>query len=174
MNSSNNVTPPLFILPAANPFMRRILVTIFLSNLISFCYAGKITGTITDNEGNTLPYASVLIKGTTRGTNANNEGKYSIYLEPGQYTLVCQHVGYKSQEKSITVALENLQLDFTLKLQELVLGEVMVTMGNNPANEIIRNTIKKRIYYRDQLTKFQCQDYTNVQLRLINYPTSKF
>jgi hypothetical protein len=150
--------------------MRRILLTIFLSNLILFCYAGKITGTVTDKEGNILAYASVLVKGTTRGTNANNEGKYSLYLEPGQYTIVCQHVGYKSEEKSIIVTSESLQLDFTLKLQELVLGEVMITMGNNPANEIIRNTIKKRSYYQDELKKFQCQVYTKGQLRVRSYP----
>ena len=150
--------------------MRKLLFTICLSGLVLLSYAGKITGTITDNDGKLLPYSSIFVKGSNKGTNANNEGKYSIYLEPGQYILVCQHVGYKKEEKLITVTPENMQIDFTLRLQEMVLGEVVLTMGNNPANEIIRNAIKKRTYYQDQLNKFQCQVYTKGQLRVRNYP----
>src|SRR5258705_13111070 len=122
--------------------MRKLIFTICLSGLVLLSYAGKITGTITDNDGKILPYSSIFIKGSNKGTNANNEGKYSINLEPGQYILVCQHVGYKREEKLITVTTENMQVDFTLRVQEMVLGEVILTMGNNPANEIIRNAIK--------------------------------
>ncbi|MES1220291.1 MAG: DUF5686 family protein, partial [Bacteroidota bacterium] len=150
--------------------MRKFLLAIFLSNLFLLSYAGKITGTIRDIDGKILPYASIFIKGTNKGTNANNEGKYSISLEPGQYILICQYVGYKREEKVITVTAEAQEVDFTLRIQEMVLGEVVLTMGNNPANEIIRKAIEQRSFYQDQLNKFQCQVYTKGQLRVRNYP----
>jgi Family of unknown function (DUF5686)/CarboxypepD_reg-like domain len=148
----------------------RILFTIFLSNFVLFTYAGKITGTIVDSDGKILAYASITIKGTTRGTNANSEGKYFLHLDPGQYTLVCQYVGYKKEEKTITVDNEDIQVDFTLAIQEMMLSNVVLQKGEDPAYEIIRNTIKKRTWYQDQLNKFQCEVYTKGQLRVRSYP----
>ena len=82
--------------------------TLFFALIGLFCsllsFAQKIKGVVTDKEGKLLPYASVFVKENNKGTNANNEGKYSINLSPGTYTLVCQYVGYGRQEKSITVA----------------------------------------------------------------------
>jgi Family of unknown function (DUF5686)/CarboxypepD_reg-like domain len=157
-----------------NRIMRQTFFTFIFSLLISFSFAGNVTGVITDNDGKILPYSSIFVKGTSKGINANNEGKYSLYLEPGQYTLICQHVGYKREEKVITVTTENMQADFSLKLQEVTMSEVILTTGNNPANEIIRNTIKKRKYYQDQLNKFQCEVYTKGQLRVRSYPNKIF
>ncbi|MBK5272886.1 MAG: carboxypeptidase-like regulatory domain-containing protein, partial [Bacteroidia bacterium] len=150
--------------------MKQTLVTFIFFLFAFISYAAKVTGVVTDNSGILLPYASVFIKGSNKGTNANSGGEYSIYLEPGQYTLICQHVGYKREEKMITVTSENMEVDFVLSLQEMTLGEVILTIGNNPANEIIRNAIKQRSYYQEQLNKFQCQVYTKGQLRIRNYP----
>ncbi|MEI9945193.1 MAG: carboxypeptidase-like regulatory domain-containing protein [Chitinophagaceae bacterium] len=79
--------------------MKRILLLLFFVHLILFSFAGKISGTVFDEKGAILSFASVSIKETTKGSTANNEGKYSLYLSPGTYTLVCQHVGYKREEK---------------------------------------------------------------------------
>lgn len=133
-------------------------------------HAGKISGTVTDTSGRVLPYASVFIKGLQKGTNSNNEGKYSLQLPPGQYTLVCQYVGYRKEERNIIVGLEDLQVDFRLTLQEMTLGEVILGRGEDPAYEIIRQTIKKRKLHLEQLDRFQCEVYTKGQLRLRDYP----
>lgn len=154
----------------SNCIMRQILLTFLLSNFVLFSYAGKVTGIITDNIGNVLPFASVFIKGTTHGTTANNEGKFSIRLEPGQYTIVCQHVGYKKEERIITIGDADIQLDFKLSLQEMTLREVVIKNGEDPAYEIIRQTIKKRTYYQQQMSNFQCEVYTKGQLKLRDFP----
>ncbi len=91
-----------------------------------------------------LPYASILVKGTGKGTSANNEGKYFLNLDSGSYTIVCQYVGYERKEKKITVGNENIVLDFQLASQQLSLAEVVVKPGGeDPAYEIIRQAIKK-------------------------------
>ncbi|MGB4775560.1 MAG: carboxypeptidase regulatory-like domain-containing protein, partial [Daejeonella sp.] len=52
----------------------------------TFLFANRISGVVTDTKGKPLPFASITVKGTTRGTTANNEGKYFIDLNPGTYT----------------------------------------------------------------------------------------
>lgn len=150
--------------------MKHVLFTFFLSGIFLFSHAGRITGTVTDPDGKPLPYASIFIKGTMKGTNANSEGKYSLQLSPGKYTLVCQSVGYKKEEKPVTVTEADMEVDFRLSIQEIMLGEVIVTNKGDAAYEIIRNTIKKRTYYQHQLDKFRCRVYTKGQLRVRNYP----
>lgn len=138
-------------------------------------HAGRISGTVTDEKGNLLPFASILVKGTTKGTTANNDGRYFLPLDAGQYTIICQYVGYKRQEKSIGVSNADLQLDFQLSLQELSLATVVIRPGaEDPAYEIIRKAMKKRSYYLGQLNKFQCEVYIKGQLRLRNYPKRFF
>lgn len=150
--------------------MRYILLCFILFSFLSYAYAGKITGIVTDAQGKVLPFASIYIKGTNKGTNANSEGKYLINLAPGKYTLVCQYVGYAKGEKKITVGNEDMQLDFKLELQEMTLSEVVLGPGEDPAYEIIRQAIKKRKIHQQQLDRFQCEVYTKGQMRLRDYP----
>src|SRR5437868_11219028 len=140
--------------------MRRIILILSFILTCYISFAGKISGTITDEKSQPLPYASILVKGTTLGTTANNQGKYFLNLEPGTYTIVCQHVGYSREEKTITVSGESMIIDFQLHLQQLTLGEVIVKKGEDPAYEIIRQAIKKRSYYQKQLSNFKCEVYT--------------
>src|SRR4051812_25088755 len=50
--------------------------------------AGRVTGLVKDESGQILRFASITIKGTTRGTTANNEGRYFLNLDSGQHTLI--------------------------------------------------------------------------------------
>jgi Family of unknown function (DUF5686)/CarboxypepD_reg-like domain len=154
--------------------MRKIIITVLSNLLFFYCFAQKIKGTVSDKDGKLLPFASVFIKGNNKGTNANSEGKYSLKLEPGKYTLVCQYVGYKKEEKEITIAGNDIELNFILAIQEMTLGEVIIKNGEDPAYQIVRNTIKKKTYYQAQLDKFQCEVYTKGQMRVRNYPKKVF
>ena len=104
-------------------------------------FAGKISGKVTDDNGAPLAYASISIKGTTKGTNANSSGNYSITLSPGQYTLICQYVNYRKEEKTVTISTDDQVINFNLTIQQLTLGEVIVKKGEDPAYEIIRQAI---------------------------------
>ncbi|MGZ8552834.1 MAG: DUF5686 and carboxypeptidase regulatory-like domain-containing protein, partial [Chitinophagaceae bacterium] len=145
--------------------MKPTLLSFLLLFLFSSAFAGKISGVITDEKGNPLPYASVSIKGTKKGTTTNSSGRYSIDLVPGQYTLVAQYVGYAKREKPITVTENDQSVDFTLSIQELTLSEVIVKKGEDPAYEIIRNAIKKRNFYNDQVDSFSVSVYIKGLMR---------
>ena len=131
----------------------------------------KVTGKVTDDKGNALAYASILIKGTTRGVTAGNEGRYALDLAPGTYTLVCQYVGYTRREETITVGTEALTVDFRLSPQQLSMAEVVVRPGGeDPAYAIIRHAIKKRKDYETPLDSFTCEAYVKTQIRTRKLP----
>ena len=61
---------------------------------------GKIMGRALDTEtGQTLPYANIILKGTTMGAAANESGEYFIINVPvGEYTLLGRMMGYSDVE----------------------------------------------------------------------------
>ena len=133
--------------------------------------ATRISGIVTDDKGARLAYASILVKGSTRGVTANNEGKYFLDLVPGTYTLVCQYVGYARVEKKITIGQEGLTLDFSLSLQQLSMADVVVRPGGeDPAYDIIRHAIKKRKDYEAPLDSFTCEAYIKTLVRSRKIP----
>ncbi|MEQ6122488.1 TonB-dependent receptor [Reichenbachiella sp. MALMAid0571] len=57
----------------------------------------KISGKVTDEKGEGLPGASIVVKGTTTGTTTDLEGKYS-FIVPEEAILNISFVGYLKQE----------------------------------------------------------------------------
>jgi TonB-linked SusC/RagA family outer membrane protein len=57
----------------------------------------EISGKVTDENGEGLPGASILIKGTATGTTTNLEGEYKFTV-PDDATLEVSYVGYTSQD----------------------------------------------------------------------------
>lgn len=133
--------------------------------------AQKIYGTVFSNQGDLLPYASVTIKGTSIGASANAKAKFSVNVKPGTYKVVCQHIGFTMQEKTITVRAEDEELTFILAPQKLNMPEVVVkNTAEDPAYAIIRQAIKKRPYYASQVEGFTCELYSKDMLKLRRLP----
>ena len=153
--------------------MRTLITGIFL--FISFTSsAQKIYGTVFNAQGDLLPYASITIKGTTKGTSANDKAKFSLNIAPGTYTVICQHMGYAVSEKTITV-IKDEELSFTLKEQKLTLETVVVkTGGEDPAYAIMRKAIKKRTFYEKQVKGFTCDIYGKDIIKLRTLPKKIF
>lgn len=81
-----------------------------------------ITGMVTDQKGEPMVGASVLVKGTTAGTVTDIDGKYSLSVPAGATTLVFSFVGYQTQE--VTLGTSNA---VDVSLGESTLQEVVVT-----------------------------------------------
>ncbi|MFV5690419.1 outer membrane beta-barrel protein [Flavobacterium sp. LT1R49] len=84
----------------------RILFIALLITTFSFSQnKGTVSGILTDKDANnqSLPFANVLIKGTTIGTNTDIDGKYAITMTPGNYTVQFSFVGYESIEIPVTI-----------------------------------------------------------------------
>lgn len=61
----------------------------------------KVSGTITDQNGEPIPFASVVVKGTTIGAAADADGKYTISATNKNSVLLFSSIGYKNQEVAI-------------------------------------------------------------------------
>ena len=148
-------------------FFIYLLGGLLVTNLI---YAQRISGTVFTETGDLLPYSSIIIKGSSKGTSASTKGNFTLLLPPGKYTLLCQHIGYEAAEKNITVS-GDMEVSFILKEQKLTMQEVVVKTGDeDPAYEIIRQAIKKRDFYHSQVKAFTCNLYSKDVLKLRNLP----
>ncbi len=131
----------------------------------TFIVSGKISGT----QNETLAFASVLVKGTTMGTNANSEGYYSLKLLPGNYQLIFQYVGYKKLTQNILLEANFIQ-NAVLNPESYELKEVVVNTGSDPANAVIKQAIKKRKTYLNEVNAYSCKAYIKGLQRLTAYP----
>ncbi len=94
-----------------------------------FAQNGTVTGTILDKEFNNepLPFANIVIKGTKQGTSTDENGKYSISLKPGNYTLVIGYLGYETKEIPFTIkANEKKVINHTLEASGVQLQDVEI------------------------------------------------
>ncbi|MEC3964862.1 TonB-dependent receptor [Flagellimonas halotolerans] len=112
---------------------KKILSVIAISlTLVQFTFAqvGTIRGELTDGEFNdVLPFANILVKGTTVGTTSDFEGTYSLEVKPGTYTVVFSYIGYTPQEITNVVVEANKVTELNVLLQpaSAQLDEVVVT-----------------------------------------------
>jgi len=150
--------------------MKRFILISFLLRMAAPGWAATIKGSVADAGGNPLPYASVRVIGTSKGVVANSQGRYELSLPPGTYTLLCQYVGYAQQRKTITVEQKDLDLDFVLAQQELVMPNVVIQKGEDPAYAIIRSTIERQKENLGRTREYSCQVYSKGQLRLRDFP----
>jgi len=85
--------------------------------------ARTITGVVTDQTGETVISASVVVKGTTIGTVTDFDGNYSIDVPDDAKVLIFSFIGLETQELPITGDVMNV----VLKENSEVLEEVVVT-----------------------------------------------
>ena len=82
-----------------------------------------ISGTVTDRNGLPLPGVSIVILGTTNGTQSDFDGKYSIVADTGQ-TLQFSYVGQKMV--NLTIGNSNV-INVQMEEDAQALDEVIVT-----------------------------------------------
>ncbi|MDA0316860.1 MAG: TonB-dependent receptor [Bacteroidetes bacterium] len=101
---------------------------------------GKITGTVIDGEFNEpMAFANVLIKNTTKGTTSDFDGKYTIDVEPGNYTVVFSYIGYQTIEISDVAveANEDVIVDVTLNTNSLETVVITTTVRKNTESAVL-------------------------------------
>jgi len=88
----------------------------------SFAQERTVSGTVTDQAGMPIPGVSVLVKGTTTGTQTDFDGKFQIQASP-QQTLVFTYIGMGTKEYSAA----STTINATLEDQATELEGVVVT-----------------------------------------------
>ncbi|MBC8321063.1 MAG: carboxypeptidase-like regulatory domain-containing protein [Bacteroidetes bacterium] len=105
----------------------RILIFLFLLACAVSVVAQKqtVSGVVKDSFlGETVVGANVLVKGTLVGAVTDIEGKFSLQLENGNYTLEVTYVGNIPISRDIVVADKPLSITFNMKT--IVLDEISI------------------------------------------------
>jgi TonB-linked SusC/RagA family outer membrane protein len=82
-----------------------------------------VKGVVKDPEGEALPGVNLLVKGTTRGTVTDNEGRYTITVE-GEDVLIFSFIGFVTTEIPVN---NQTIIDVVMKEDIGTLKEVVIT-----------------------------------------------
>lgn len=99
-----------------------------------------------------IPFATVMILGTNRGAVSNEEGQFEFRkLAAGKYTLRVQVMGYKTQEKKITVSAEATSVvHFQMEEVSFTTDEVVVSANRNEVSRkaapVVVNVMSAKLF----------------------------
>lgn len=122
--------------------MKRLLLLIafLMPAIILLAQDRIIKGKITDETGNPIPNASVLIKETRQGGTADANGNFAITADAKAKTLIFSFVGKETQE----VPIKNREtFNVTLRQESAALEEVVVTGYQSIARRDVSGSVGK-------------------------------
>ncbi|UMB54215.1 TonB-dependent receptor [Lutibacter sp. A64] len=89
-----------------------------------------MTGTITSIDGEPVPFVNVVVKGTSLGTSADINGKYSVMAD-GDQILVFSYIGYKT----IDVPINNQSIVNVFLQEDIAALDEVVVVGYGTQNK---------------------------------------
>lgn len=105
-------------------FLGRLCFSVFFALLaiVGSAQTKLVSGTVTDESGEGVIGATVMVKGTKNGTATDIDGRYSLNVSPDA-TLVFSYVGYTTEEVPVGGKTE---INVTMKESREMLDEVVV------------------------------------------------
>jgi TonB-dependent SusC/RagA subfamily outer membrane receptor len=118
-----------------------LLPFLLFFSLALFAQKSTISGVIKDDQGFTVPGATIIVKGTTNGTTSDMDGKYSLTVDKSEgLILVFSFIGFEKQE--ILVAGRK-EINITMSASSQALDEVVVVgYGTTTKKEVTGATSK--------------------------------
>ena len=88
----------------------------------------RLQGRVLDEDGNAIPFATVIVRGTHQGANCDADGYFNFKVRPGDkfVTVIASSIGYEQKEKTISNN-DGSTNKIVLAKEVTVLGEVVVT-----------------------------------------------
>ncbi|MFH1936122.1 MAG: DUF5686 family protein, partial [Bacteroidota bacterium] len=141
------------------------VVVLLLYSITVHAQVTKIMGRVTDaSTGEPLPFANVVIAGTTIGTLTDFEGKYSMQFSIRADTVRASLIGFAPVSRKII--LHQFQtIDFALRPETYTLEEVTIRYAGNPAEKILARVIaNKEMNSMQSFSSYQYEAYTKIEL----------
>lgn len=116
----------------------RLLLFLFL--LPCFVFAqNTISGKVTSESGEPVPFANVIEKGTTNGTTTDFDGSYSINIPNVPSTIVFSSLGFTTVEQAVSAAGT---INITMSESAQALDEVVITgLATSVKRENLANAV---------------------------------
>ena len=155
-----------------------LFLLIVLYSPFHYAQSGKLSGKVTDENGEPLIGVNVLIAGTTQGAATDFDGFYSILnVRPGTYTVNYRYIGYQAkviQNVSVNVD-RTTSIDVTLN-PEVIEGEVVTIVAEKPIVEFNQTSTVKNISKEDirSLPVQNLSDIVNLQAGSVQTTDGQF
>lgn len=142
---------------------RKLLVLLFASFSFSAAFAQTrtISGTVKDENGEALPFATITVKNTSISTSTNMNGSFKIDVPQNAQTLEASYVGKVSKEIAIgtkseiqivlstnTQALSDVVVVGYGKASKVNLTTAQTSVSSKQINETINTTVEQALQGR--------------------------
>ena len=143
--------------------MKRIalFLVLFIFIVITEAQQFSVAGRVADKGTNDpLYFANIRVLNSSLGTSSNRNGDYELKLKRGTYRLTVSYIGYISDTISIELNKNLRDINFELTETKVVLSEIIVRPGENPAIPIIRKAIQRKDERNQKLKSYEFEAYT--------------
>ncbi|HEY3403275.1 MAG TPA: carboxypeptidase-like regulatory domain-containing protein [Ohtaekwangia sp.] len=115
-----------------------IIAVVFLTVQGAFAQSITVKGVITDETGERLPLAHLLILPDSVNASTNNSGHFSLHISPGKKTIHVTYVGFENYQR-IFIARKDTTISIRLDASTSELREVVVTSGRNVQQDVFES-----------------------------------
>ncbi len=126
----------------------------------------KVSGTVTDSDGQPIDGASVVVQGTERGTTTDFDGKYQITVNKGE-NVEFSSVGYET----ITKQMDGSAIVDVVMAQGLALDEIVIVGSRNPSRTATDTAVPVDVINVSEIANLGAQVSVN---EILNYVAPSF
>jgi hypothetical protein len=146
------------------------LAVLFSLGILS-SFQAQITGQVTNEKGEPLPFVNIYFEGSLSGTTTNDNGFYELELEQsGSYTLIFKYLGFKTRKEILQIETLPFRLQVMMEEENIQLPEVAVSARENPADRVIRNAIAKRKEHLGEIAAYTADFYSKGLIKIEDAP----
>lgn len=126
----------------------------------------RLAGTVRNAADNTpLPFATVRIDGSNKGTTTDRNGIFSLHLQQGTYTVVTSFIGFESARKTFRLTADETNVSIALSPGQIEMPVFTVTPGDNPALGIIRHAIESKERRKEKLQNYRLTSHSKLVVK---------
>ena len=109
-----------------NKLYNLLVLSILLLSTVVYAQQYTISGEVTSQTtGEKLIGANIYLEGTGIGAATDADGKYSITVNKGDYTIVCSYIGFETKKEDIKLD-NNMEVNFELKDHQFTLSVTVI------------------------------------------------
>ncbi|MCR5393956.1 MAG: TonB-dependent receptor [Bacteroidales bacterium] len=99
--------------------------------------AANISGIVTDRNGQSIPFVSVAVKGTTLGTISDDKGRFDLRVADVPVTLAFNCMGFTAVEQTVTSNTSKLRIQLDEESAQLDEVQVVGRYGRSRKDNVI-------------------------------------
>ena len=111
------------------------LIAFVITTLSATAQMYKVSGSVVDETGSPLSYASVAVEQPPSGTWTDNDGTFELNLPAGKHILAVGYVGYRTIKREVDIRKNIDTLVFILHAENLRMKDVVVTATQTDSKE---------------------------------------